>query len=61
MKTDERATWGTTACHWLSPRVRDALIRSMIWSQGLSGVEVTYAQGEASLLEVLHEPMVEIG
>lgn len=60
-RDEERAPWGMTACHWLSPEVRHALVWSMIWSQRLSGIEVTYEQGEASLFKVLHEPMVELG
>ena len=57
----EQATWGTTACHWLPPRTRARLIRSLISSQRLSGIEVERAAAERALLKVLHEPLVELG
>jgi hypothetical protein len=45
----------------LSPGKRESLLRSMISSQALEGVYVSYEEAERALDEALSMPLVTIG
>ena len=45
----------------LNDEERDALIRSVIASELLAGIEMSYEEVSAILDEVLLEPLIEIG
>lgn len=54
----QRAPGGKQGC--LSAIERDHLIRSVIWSQGLEGVDISYDEAQELLDAVLDEPFVDM-